>query len=157
MNRDWWQVAKARFAVRHDVRVRYNEIDGQNIVFNGNYLIYADIGVTELFRALGEGQPGPFFAQYGTDIVVVNAELDYHASAVLDDVITIAARVARFGRSSFTIHVAIFRGEERLTDMALTYAHVELDRAESRPLPASFIADVRSFQPDPPEQAPPRG
>ncbi|MFM6854453.1 MAG: acyl-CoA thioesterase, partial [Sphingopyxis sp.] len=100
---------ESRFAVRHDQRVRYNEIDGQNIVFNGNYLIYADIGVTELFRALGEGQPGPFFAQYGTDIVVVNAEIDYHASAMLDDVITIAARVARFGRSSFTIHIAIFR------------------------------------------------
>ncbi len=153
MNRDWWQVPRDRFAVQHDVRVRYNEIDGQQIVFNGNYLIYADIGVTELFRAMGGGQPGQFFAQYGTDIVVVNAELDYHASATLDDMITIAARVARFGRSSFTIHVAIFRGDERLTDMALTYAHVEIDRSKSTPLPGSFIADVRSFQPDPPEMA----
>ncbi len=157
MNRDWWQVQRDRFAVLHDVRVRYNEIDGQQIVFNGNYLIYADIGVTELFRALGEGQPGPFFAQYGTDIVVVNAELDYHASAILDDVITIAARVARFSRSSFTIHVALFRGAERLTDMALTYAHVEMDRSKATPLPGSFIADVRSFQPDPPEQAMSKG
>ena len=157
MNRDWWQVPQEHFAVRHDVRVRYNEIDGQNIVFNGNYLIFADIGVTELFRALGEGQPGPFFAQYGTDIVVVNAELDYHASAILDDVITIAARVARFSRSSFTIHVGIFRGDERLTDMALTYAHVEMDRSKSTPLPGSFIADVRSLQPIPPEMAAPRG
>jgi acyl-CoA thioester hydrolase len=170
MNREWWAVPEQRFAVRHDVRVRYNEIDAQAIVFNGNYLIYADIGVTELFRALGEGQPGHFFAQYGTDIVVVNAELDYHSSAMLDDVITIAARVARFGRASFTIHVAIFRdgpaegaggtaGErsrERLTDMALTYAHVEMDRSKSTPLPGSFIADVRSFQPDPPEQPAPR-
>ena len=156
MNRDWWRVAQDRFAVRHDVRVRYNEIDGQNIVFNGNYLIYADIGVTELFRAMGEGQPGAFFAQYGTDIVVVNAEIDYHASATLDDVITIAARVARFGRTSFVIHVAIFRGAQRMTDMALTYAHVEMDRSASTPLPASFIAEVRSFQPDPPEQAAPR-
>lgn len=153
MNRDWWQVPRDRFAVRHDARVRYNEIDGQQIVFNGNYLIYADIGVTELFRAMGGGQPGQFFAQYGTDIVVVNAELDYHASATLDDMITIAARVARFGRSSFTIHVAIFRGDERLTDMALTYAHVEIDRSKSTPLPGSFIADVRSFQPDHPEMA----
>jgi acyl-CoA thioester hydrolase len=153
MNRDWWQVPQDRFAVRHDVRVRYNEIDGQNIVFNGNYLIYADIGVTEYFRSMGEGQPGQFFAQYGTDIVVVNAEIDYHVSARLDDIITIATRIARFGRSSFILHVAIFRGEERMTDMALTYAHVELDRAQSLPLPASFIAEVRSFQPDPPEQA----
>lgn len=153
MNRDWWQIPIDRFAVRHDIRVRFNEIDAQGIVFNGNYLIYADIGVTELFRALGEGQPGDFFAQYGGEIVVVNAQLDYHASAGLDEVITIAARVARIGRTSFTIHIAVFRGDERLTDMAMTYAHVEADRSRAVPLPASFIADVRSFQPDPPEQA----
>lgn len=151
MDRKWWTFSKPQFAVLHDVRVRYNEIDTQGIVFNGNYLIYADIGVTELFRALGEGQPGSFFAQYGTDIVMVNAELDYHASAELDELITVAARVARFGRTSFTIHVAIFRGDERLTDMALTYAHVEADRSRSTPLPALFIADVRDFQPVAPE------
>lgn len=151
MNRDWWQVPLSAFPARHDVRVRYNEIDGQGIVFNGNYLIYADIGVTEYFRTLGEGEPGSFFAQYGTDIVVVNAELDYHASARLDEVIRIASRVARFGRTSFTMHVAIFRGDERLTDMALTYAHVESDRSRSLPLPGSFIADVRSAQTIPPE------
>ena len=158
MDRSWWGMARADFAVRHDIRVRYNEIDGQGIVFNGNYLIYADIGVTELFRALGEGLPGPFFAQYGTDIVMVNAEIDYHASARLDEMIVVASRVARFGRTSFVIHVALFRDDgtgarERLTDMALTYAHVEQDLAKAVPLPAIFIADVRSFQADPPEQA----
>jgi acyl-CoA thioester hydrolase len=35
------------FRVRETVRLLFNEIDGQNIVFNGNYLVYADIGVTE--------------------------------------------------------------------------------------------------------------
>lgn len=155
VNRDWWQVPKNRFAVHHDMRVRYNEIDGQGIVFNGNYLIYADIGVTEFFRALGGGQPGAFFAQYGSDFVVVNADLDYHTSLALDDIVTIATRVARFSRSSFTIHIALFRGDQRMTDMALTYAHVEIDRSHAIPLPGSFIADVRSFQPDPPEQAAP--
>ncbi|MEQ1509648.1 MAG: thioesterase family protein [Sphingopyxis sp.] len=156
MNRDWWQVPKDDFAVHHDLRVRYNEIDGQGIVFNGNYLIYADIGVTELFRALGGGQPGPFFAQYGSDIVMVNAELDYHASFILEDVMTVSARVARISRSSFTIHIALFRGIQRMTDMALTYAHVEMDRSMAIPLPGSFIADVRSFQPRPPEQIRPK-
>lgn len=157
MDRNWWQVPQSGFPMHHQVRVRYNEIDGQGIVFNGNYLIYADIGVTEFFRALGGAEPGSFFAQYGTDIVVVHAELDYHASARLDEVITIAARVARFGRTSFTIHVAIFRGDERLTDMAVTYAHVEADRSKALPVPASFIADVRRFQPIAPDQATPPG
>ena len=156
MERRWWTVPRERFAALHDLRVRYNEIDGQGIVFNGNYLIYADMGVTEFFRALGGGQPGAFFAQYGTDIVVVNAEIDYHASATLDDVLTLAARIARFGRSSFVLHIALFRGDQRMTDMALTYAHVEMDRSHAVPLPASFIADVRQFQPTVPDQEAPR-
>ena len=155
MERSWWQVPQNGFAHHHDIRVRFNEIDADGIVFNGNYLIYADIGVTELFRAMGEGEPGNYFAQYGTDFVVVHAELDYHASAVHDDMLTLSAQIARIGRTSFTIHIAIFRGEQRLTDMALTYAHVEQDRSQSVVLPGSFIADVRSFQPIPPEQSGP--
>lgn len=146
MDRVYWTVEKANFRVCHDVRVRFNEIEGTGIVFNGNYLTYADIGVTEYFRALGEGQPGQYFRQYGTDIVVVNAELDYHASARLDEVITIGARIARFGRTSFTVHCAIFRGGERMTDIALTYAHVGLDSGRAEPLPGSFIAEVRRFE-----------
>src|SRR3546814_16244441 len=72
-------VPLADFRVQERVRVRFNEIDGQNIVFNANYLVYADIGVTEYFRAIGEGQPGPYFNQYGTDIRETHCEIDYHA------------------------------------------------------------------------------
>ena len=57
-----WAVPRDDFRVQQDVRVRFNEIDGQNIVFSGNYLIYADIGVTEYFRAAGRGTTGPLFS-----------------------------------------------------------------------------------------------
>src|SRR3546814_8133358 len=53
----------------------------------------SDLGVTEYFRALGEGQPGPYFYQYGTDIRETHCEIDYHAPARLDELITIAARI----------------------------------------------------------------
>ena len=141
------------FRVRETVRVRFNEIDGQNIVFNGNYLIYADIGVTEYFRALGEGQPGPYFHQYGTDIRDTHCEIDYHAPPRLDELITIAARISHFGRTSFTLHCAIFRGEERLTDIEIVYAHVDLDTGQATALPGSFIAEVRRFERRMPLQA----
>src|SRR3546814_18830734 len=88
-------VPLADFRVQERVRVRFNEIDGQNIVFNANYLVYADIGVTEYFRAIGEGQPGPDFNQYGTDISETHCEIDYHAPARLDELITNAARISR--------------------------------------------------------------
>lgn len=140
------------FSVHETIRVRFNEIDGQNIVFNAHYLAYADIGVTEYFRALGEGQPGPYFHQYGTDIREVHCEIDYHAPARLDELITIAARISRFGRTSFTLHCAIFRGDERLTDIEISYAHIDLDSGGMIPLPGSFIAEVRRFEKQAPAQ-----
>lgn len=146
MDQGNWDVPSEDFRVHETVRVRFNEIDGQNIVFNGNYLVYADIGVTEYFRALGEGQPGPYFDQYGTDIREVHCEIDYHAPARLDELITIAARISRFGRTSFTVHCGIFRGDERLTDIETSYAHIDGDSGQATPLPGSFIAEVRRFE-----------
>lgn len=140
------QVALEDFRVTETVRVRFSEIDSQNIVFNGNYLVYADIGVTEYFRAIGEGQPGPYFHQYGTDIREVHCEIDYHGAARLDELITIAARISRFGRTSFTVHCGIFRGAERLTDIEIRYAHFDTDSGRETSLPGSFIAEVRRFE-----------
>jgi acyl-CoA thioesterase FadM len=38
----------------HRLRVRYNECDAQNYVFNANYFVYFDIALGELWReALG--------------------------------------------------------------------------------------------------------
>jgi acyl-CoA thioester hydrolase len=146
MDRSNWDVPPGDFRVHETVRVRFNEIDGQNIVFNGNYLVYADIGVTEYFRAVGEGQPGPYFHQYGTDIREVHVEIDYHGPARLDERITIASRISRFGRTSFTVHCAIFRDAERLTDIEISYAHIDLDGGGATPLPGSFIAEARRFE-----------
>ena len=153
MDRANWDVPLSDFRVHETVRVRFNEIDGQNVVFNAHYLAYADIGVTEYFRALGEGQPGAFFHQYGTDIRETHCEIDYHGPARLDELITIAARISRFGRDSFTLHCGIFRGEERLTDIEITYAHLDLDSGGATALPGSFIAEVRRFEKTLPIQA----
>jgi len=35
------------------IRVRWGEVDGQGVVFNANYLMYADVAVTEFMRANG--------------------------------------------------------------------------------------------------------
>ena len=144
---------KSAFPCIHPERVRFSEIDGQSIVFNAHYLTYADIGITEYFRALGEGQPGPFFYQYGGDIYAVHAELDYHASAKLDDVMDIATRISRIGRTSLTFHIAIFRGEDRLTDIRIIYALRSLDTGSALAIPAGFIADVRRYQSQAPDMA----
>ena len=35
---------------RHRIRVRFNECDGQGVVFYANYLMYFDVAMTELWR-----------------------------------------------------------------------------------------------------------
>jgi acyl-CoA thioester hydrolase len=45
-------MARSDFAFSHRIRVRYGEVDPQSVVFNARYLDYADIGVTEYWRAV---------------------------------------------------------------------------------------------------------
>lgn len=42
----------SQFTFFHTLRVRWAEVDPQSIVFNGHYLTYADVAITEYFRAL---------------------------------------------------------------------------------------------------------
>ncbi|MGG7572430.1 acyl-CoA thioesterase [Streptomyces sirii] len=39
----------------HRLRVRYSECDQQNVVFNGHYLFYYDVALTELWREVTGG------------------------------------------------------------------------------------------------------
>ena len=60
---------RADFRFSMPLRVRWSEADPQGIVFNGHYLNFADVGVTEYYRALraaagvkpGEGLDGSEF------------------------------------------------------------------------------------------------
>ncbi len=79
-------MAKEDFAFSTRLRVRWAEVDGQGIVFNGNYMTYFDVGVTEYYRAIGVTYTGPF-KESGTDLYLKKAELEYHASAEYDDFI----------------------------------------------------------------------
>jgi len=71
-----------RFSV--PLRVRWAEVDPQQVVFNGNYLTYFDVGMTEYFRELGFAYPGGL-AAYDSDLYVVRSAIDYHGPATYDD------------------------------------------------------------------------
>jgi len=95
-------------------RVRYSEIDGQQIVFNAHYLTWFDTALAEFFRHLG--------IVYGTardgadpvDFHTVRNLIDYHAPVRFDEVVAVACRLGRMGRSSVTFEMAIFaRGGDR--------------------------------------------
>jgi acyl-CoA thioester hydrolase len=134
------------FTFFHPLRVRWAECDPQGIVFNVNYFLYFDVGITEYMRALG------FHGEAMLEFYTVNANADFHGSAVFDDEIEIGVRCARFGTKSMTIAMAIFRGEELLTEGALTYVNAEPGTKNTVPLPAHVIERIEEFENTPPDR-----
>jgi acyl-CoA thioester hydrolase len=137
------------FAFFHEIRVRWAEVDAQGIVFNPNYFMYADIAVTEYMRAVGFPYPQGF-AEFGTDTFAVHAAADFRAPAEFDDALSLAVRLARIGRTSLLFEIGVFRGEQLLTEVALTYVNATRESRAPAPVPQPFIDRVLAFEPVPP-------
>jgi acyl-CoA thioester hydrolase len=146
-------MAREQFRFFHPLRVRWAEVDRQGIVFNGHYLTYFDVAITEYWRAIGYPYPDGLL-EHGCDTFVRKATLEYHAPAGFDDLLEIGVRVARIGRSSMRFLLEIQRGDERLIDGELIY--VLADPASRKPTRVpDFLRDaIRSYEAIAPELAP---
>ena len=129
----------------HRLRVRWAEVDRQGIVFNGHYLTYFDVGVTEYYRALGYPYPDGL-AQHGTDLYVRKAEVEYLASARYDDELDICVRVERLGRSSFDFRVEVHRHDELLVSGRVVYVNADPVARKSAVLPDFLRKAIRAFE-----------
>jgi acyl-CoA thioester hydrolase len=145
-------VARSDFRFHHRLRVRWAEVDRQGIVFNGHYLTYFDVGVTEYYRAIGHPYPGDLVAA-GTDLFAKKAQVEYHASAGYDDLLDVCVRVARLGNSSFQFALEIYRGEELLISGSLVYVNADPASRRSTALPDFLRQAILRFEKVEPESA----
>lgn len=136
---------KPDFAFFHRLRVRWAEVDRQNIVFNGHYLTYFDLSMTEYLRALGFPYPSGLL-EAGSDLFVVKATVEYKASARYDDEIDIHCRVARIGRSSIQFLFEIYRDEELLVTGENIYVNADPHTKQSAPVPDVLRDAIRRFE-----------
>jgi acyl-CoA thioester hydrolase len=134
------------------LRVRWAEVDRQGIVFNGHYLTYFDVGITEYYRALGYPYPDGL-AQHGTDLYVRKAEVEYHASAEYDDEVDVCVRVERLGRSSFDFRVEIHRTDQLLVSGKVIYVNADPMARKSAPLPDFLRNAIKAFEHTAPAEA----
>ena len=95
------------------VRVYYEDTDAGGIVYHPNYLNFAIRARSEMLRAKDCGEP-EFYKKHGILLVVRHVEVDYRASATLDDLLEVSVEVERIGNSSLTLVQHITRGGERL-------------------------------------------
>jgi len=128
--------SRASFRVFHRLRVRWAEVDLQKIVFNPHYLMYVDTALADYWRALALPYEQSLHAM-GGDLFVRKSTLEFHASAVYDDVLDVGLRCARVGNSSLQLVSGIFRGEELLVSAELVY--VFADPVAKVPLPVPQV------------------
>jgi acyl-CoA thioester hydrolase len=126
----------------HPLRVRWGEVDAQGVVFNPNYLVYADVAALEFFRAAGV--PSDADSDMGQSYVV-DAHATFRASARFDDLLDLRVFLVRLGRSSYAIRVDITRAGQTLVEVDLTY--VRAVDGVSMPLSEGFrtiLADMET-------------
>lgn len=140
---------RSQFSFFHSLRVRWAEVDMQGIVFNGNYLTYADVGITEYFRALREQYPDAQTAD-GCDFNAIKTTLEYKAPAHFDQLLEIGIRIGKIGRSSITFLMGIWDGETLMTSGEIVYVHAQQQPRVSTPLPEAFCRAVEAFEQTPP-------
>jgi acyl-CoA thioester hydrolase len=145
-------MTREEFTFSHSLRVRWAEVDRQDVVFNGNYFLYFDVAVTEYWRAVGFRYPDELVA-HGGDFFAIKATAEYHGPARYDDVLDVCCRAGRLGRSSMQLVLAIYRGAEHLTSGELVYVHVELASRTPAPLPEALRRAVLAYEQTPPAQA----
>lgn len=143
----------ADFAFFEPMRVRWADVDMQGIVFNPNYLVYADNAMTEYMRAVGFPYPQALLP-FGADIFAAGSQIDFKASARFDDELKVGARVERIGRTSFRFRIGVFREGALLSDIRTTYVCATAGETRSvMPVPETFIAVVEAFETRKPERA----
>lgn len=149
---------RAGFRLITPIRVRYAEADMQAIVFNANYLAFADVGVTEYFRELvgaqgNEKSYNTFLELFGGDNWVRHAEVDFRAPAKADELIDVCLRITRFGRTSYSVLVHIVRDDTLLNVIKLTYVWFDPATEQVTPVAQNFIDAVTEFEIIKPELA----
>jgi YbgC/YbaW family acyl-CoA thioester hydrolase len=113
---------RSDFGMVHRLRVRWAEADIQGVVFNGNYMLYCDVAITEYLRVLAQGE-GAWLREIFDRMYVKKSTLEFHAPARFDEEIDIAVRTDRIGNSSMQIGFAIFRDDDLLLTAQTVYVY----------------------------------
>ncbi len=127
------------------LRVRWNEVDAQGIVFNAQYLAYLDVASTGYWRALGLPYPLALKA-FGADVVLGSCALDFRAPARFDEQLDCAVRLQALGRTSLTLSATLRRGHVVLLTAEMRYVVVDATSLQPTPIPEALRQAIQAFE-----------
>lgn len=87
------------------VRVRYGETDQMGVVYHANYLLYFEMGRTELLRSAGFAYSE--LEKRGLYLVVTESSCRHRAAARYDELLKVTTRVARVGKATIRFEYSV--------------------------------------------------
>jgi acyl-CoA thioester hydrolase len=125
------------------LRVRYGETDQMGFVYHPNYLVWCEIGRTELLRELGYAYAE--MERKGIRLAVAEASLRYARSATYDDPIRVVTRIHEVRSRTMTFHYDVFREDDssELLASAVTTLIALDENGSPRRLPAELLERFR--------------
>ncbi len=127
---------------RHRIRVRYNECDQLDAVFNSNYLVFMDVTLTEMWReAFGSYSA---MAETGIDLVVAEANVRYHLPARFDEELEVSASIEKVGRTSMTTRFDVTRGDDVIAVGHLRHVFIQIGGGKT-PIPDEIRAGLEGY------------
>ena len=128
----------------YPVRVYYEDTDAGGIVYYANYLKFSERARTEFLRMLGIHQQ-QHLEECRCGFVVRSCNIEYLASAVLDDELSISCCISELGAAYAVVHQEIYRHDELLSrlDVKVIYMNIETHRPAR--IPADFVEKFKNF------------
>lgn len=123
-----------------ELRVRYAETDQMGVVYHANYLVWCDMGRTELLRGLGVSYAE--LEREGIFLAVSEARLRFHASARYDDRVRVRTRLTRVRSRAVGFSYLI---EDLDTNHVLAHAETQLICLDPQGTPRRLPGSIRDL------------
>ncbi len=125
------------------IRVRYADTDQMGFAYYANYLVWFEVGRTEMLRAIG--LPYAEIEKEGVALPVLEAHCKYRKAAHYDQMLRVVSRLKESPRASLRIDYEIFdEADQLLVEGYTTHAFINKEGRPVRP-PKVFTAKLREF------------
>ena len=117
------------------LKVRYSEVDRQNIVYNSHYLTYYDISLSEMLDSLFDQEE--YIKKTNNEFHTVAAQLNFKNPARLNDEVNIFTAIKKIGNSSITFSQEIYRdgSDELINEAEIIWVNTNQDEMKPTSIP----------------------
>jgi acyl-CoA thioester hydrolase len=126
-----------------EFRVRYAETDQMGVVYHAHYLVWCEIGRTDLIRQLGTSYAS--LEREGIGLAVIDASVRYHSGAKYDDMIRVRTHVSDVRSRTVTFD---YRIEDATTGTRLASASTTLASINREGKLVALPAEMRKLMED---------